>query len=427
MRGSLTLAALSSALSLSVSSAATQSLTKWSEALNPGATFTVYSYGQAPYNRSAPFLTFDERKLFSQGSAAFHSTRDSRNPSGPVPMANANAQSCASCHFMNGRGLAHTADFQATGLSIINPLTDVGRQVFRTPAPADKRAAQLSGVQWVVAHRIVLSGGEAVELMKPVSIVNGLQQSVDLRNAPSVYGLGLLESIPEVDIIAYAEAQSYDPSGVAGIVPIATDINASGRTGRFGWKGSHATLSDQVRSAVTQELGILATSATGSAAEDISFARLVADLTTYLRFLAVPARRLNAEGGYKVGADLFDKIGCTKCHKPSWQTGNSPNLDEKFRNLEIFPFTDMLLHDMGPGLSAPSGTEFSRHWRTAPLWGVGVQHGVARDVGFLHDGRARTLVEAILWHDGEARGTVDSFKRFTPEERANLIAFLTSL
>jgi CxxC motif-containing protein (DUF1111 family) len=429
VRASLVNAAVFSALSLFVTSARTEPLAKWSDVLDLGATFSVYSYGQAPYNRSAPFLTLDDRKRFSKGSAAFtsHLVRDTHALSGLAPTANANAQSCESCHFMDGRGRAHATDLEVTGLSVVNRKDDEGRQIFRIPNPADSKAAQLSGVKWAVANRIALVGGEVVELVRPVAIVNGVEQPVDLRNAPGVYGLGLLEAIPEADIVTRARAQSYVRFGVAGILPVATDAAGSARLGRFGWKGSHATLPDQVRSAVTKELGILNIGHIGSRAEGASFADLVADLTTYLRLLAVPARRLGAQRGYRGGARLFDEIGCAMCHTPAWQTGNAPDLDEKYRNLRIFPFTDMLLHDMGPSLSDPSGSELSRHWRTAPLWGIGVQHGVARDFGFLHDGRARTLVEAILWHDGEARHSVDRFTELSPEERADLVSFLNSL
>ena len=388
-----------------------QPAAEWADALNLGATFSVYSYGQAPYNRSAPFLRIEERVRFSAGAEAF------ANPL--VATASANAPSCEGCHFRDGRGRTHSADFGATGFSVVNRGHDGSPPVFRRPAGSDAGAARLGDVRWAFADRITLSGGERVELVRPVALVDGVERAVDLRNAPGVYGLGLLESIPDADIVASAQARSHEGFGVTGLVPPARDADAPARVGRFGWKGTFATLSEQVRSAAATELGI--------GPEDPELAALVTTLTNYLRLLAVPARRLDGEGSYRHGAQLFALTGCAMCHVPSQRTGQSADLPEPYQGLTIFPFTDMLLHDMGPGLSDPSAGELSRHWRTAPLWGIGVQHGVSGEVGFLHDGRARTFAEAILWHGGEARYAVHRFKTLTPEDRADLIAFLASL
>ncbi len=401
------------ALSIAAAEQREQSVAEWADALNLGATFSVYSYGQVPYNRSAPFLRFEERVRFSDGAEAF--------ASGAPATASANAPSCERCHFKNGRGRSHSDDFGATGFSVVNRGLDGSPPVFREPAASDAGAAWLAGVRWASSDRIVLNGGETVELVRPVALVDGVERAVDLRNAPAAYGLGLLESIPDADIVAFARVRPYGRFGITGLVPIAADAKGSGWVGRFGWKGTFATLPGQVRSAVATELGI------GSSPEDPEFAALVTKLTNYLRLLAVPARRLNSEGSYRHRARVFASTGCALCHVPSQRTGRTADLPEPYRDLMIFPFTDMLLHDLGPGLSDRSATELSRHWRTAPLWGIGVQHGVSPDVGFLHDGRARTLTEAILWHGGEARVAVDRFKELTPEDRAELIAFLASL
>lgn len=407
-----------------------QSAAEWADALNLGATFSVYSYGQAPYNRSAPFLRIEERVLFSVGAEAFTIplARSLKIASGVVPTANANAPSCESCHFRDGRGRTHSADFGATGFSVVNRGRDGSPPVFRRPAASDAGAARLGDVRWAFADRIILSGGESAELVRPVALVEGVERPVDLRNAPGVYGLGLLESIPDADIVASAQARPYERFGITGLVPLARGANAPVRVGRFGWKGTFATLSEQVRSAVATELGIVdRRHPARPGPEDPELAALVTTLTNYLRLLAVPARRLNGEGTYQHGAQLFALTGCAMCHVPSQRTGQTADLPEPYQSLTIFPFTDMLLHDMGPGLSDPSASELSRHWRTAPLWGIGVQHGVSREVGFLHDGRARTFTEAILWHGGEARYAVNRFKTLTPEDRADLIAFLASL
>lgn len=421
---------LSGTFGLFAVSAAARSLLDWADVLNLGATFSVYSYGQAPYNRAAPFLDFDERILFSTGSEAFagRRVRSTEITSGIFSIASANAQSCESCHFKDGRGRAHASDLDSTGFSAVDRRTSGFRAIFRKPASADVESAWLSEVRWTTAKQIVLSGGETVELVKPVAIVDGVERLVDLRNAPGIFGLGLLESIPETDIIAYAGARFYGQFGIAGLVPIATSRDISSPIGRFGWKGSHATLFDQVSDAVNTELGIVPKGELHrSGLEAREFAALTVDLTNYLRLLAVPARRLDSGGAHKAGAKLFIQIGCSTCHKPSWTTGGTADVDEKLRGLLIYPFTDMLLHDMGPDLSDPAGSNLSSYWRTAPLWGIGVQDGVSKEVGFLHDGRARTLVEAILWHGGEGQRATELFKALSPKERTDLIIFLSSL
>jgi CxxC motif-containing protein (DUF1111 family) len=424
------LAIACSSLGVAATGGREQPVADWADVLNLGATFSVYSYGQAPYNRSPPFLTFEERVLFSNGADAFTNPL-ARNPgtaSGPSPTASGNAPSCQSCHFRDGRGRTHSDDFGATGFSVVNRERDGSPPVFRRPAASDAGAARLTNVRWAVEDRIVLPGGETVELVRPVAIVDGVERAIDLRNAPAVYGLGLLESIPDRDIIAAAQARPYERFGISGLVPVAADSNASMRVGRFGWKGTFATLPGQVRNAMATELGLVGRGLPdGSGPENAAFAALVANLTDYLRLLAVPARRLGREGSYRRGASLFAQTGCAMCHVPSQRTGQTSDLPAPYRNLTIFPFTDMLLHDMGAGLSDLSSTKLSRHWRTASLWGIGVQHGVSPEVGFLHDGRARTFAEAILWHGGEARYAVDRFRRLTPGDRAELIAFLASL
>jgi CxxC motif-containing protein (DUF1111 family) len=176
------------------------------------------------------------------------------------------------------------------------------------------------------------------------------------------------------------------------------------------------------------ELGIVAgESQDGGLDQDRQATALESRLTNYLRLLAVPARRLKGEDTVERGAQTFVQSGCAMCHTPSRRTGHMATLPRQYQDLPIFPFTDMLLHDMGPGLSDFSGSELSRFWRTPALWGIGVQHGVSPDVGFLHDGRARSLTEAILWHDGEARYAAGKFKALTREHRADLLAFLYSL
>jgi len=392
----------------------------WQNVRELGATFSVYSYGQAPYNRSAPFLGLEERTRFSGGASAFAEAY-------PGSTVSANAATCEICHFRDGRGRAHAPRLDETGFSVVNP-AEAPHRVFRTPTPSDSAAARLVEVRWVVARRVVLSSVEVVELVRPVAIINGVERPLDLRNAPGAYGLGLLEAIPEGDIEAQAHIRKYQPFGVSGRAAMAADSDGSRRIGRFGWKATFATLPGQVRNAAITELGLVeATRSDAASREGPAFEPFVESLTTYLRFLAVPARRLGGESSVGRGAARFAEAGCAMCHLPSWRTAAGPGTPETHRGLTIYPFTDLLLHDMGDDLRDPTDHEDSRHWRTAPLWGIGVQRGVSSEAGFLHDGRARTFTEAILWHGGEGRYAVERFKALSPQGRAELVAFLSSL
>jgi CxxC motif-containing protein (DUF1111 family) len=156
--------------------------------------------------------------------------------------------------------------------------------------------------------------------------------------------------------------------------------------------------------------------------------RLLDFLTFYAENLAVPARRSPDEPRVLAGKALFHAIGCAACHKPSFVTGGvkgQPHLSSQ----TIWPYTDLLLHDMGEGLAdhRPEGVADGREWRTPPLWGIGLTETVSEHTFLLHDGRARSVEEAILWHAGEAQRARDRFSRLSARERANLIAFVKSL
>jgi CxxC motif-containing protein (DUF1111 family) len=231
----------------------------------------------------------------------------------------------------------------------------------------------------------------------------------------------LLEAVPESAIRERAGARPYAVFGIAGVPPMsATD----GRLGRFGWKGKFSSLESQVHGALVNELGI-------SHPADVSpdsarFGDLQTKLTNYMRLLAIPARRLTSADSSR-GAEIFAEIGCAMCHTPSWRTGDGGDVPENLRNQVIHPFTDFLLHDMGDGLRDANGNELSRLWKTPPLWGIGVQTSVSAKAGFLHDGRARNLLEAVLWHGGEAAETIHKFESLPCPERQELLAFLSSL
>ena len=167
--------------------------------------------------------------------------------------------------------------------------------------------------------------------------------------------------------------------------------------------------------------------ATGSSPVELSDIDLT-NWTRYISCLGVNARRSLTDTQALHGEQLFASANCVQCHTPTLQTGSYHPFSE-LRNQTIHPFTDMLLHDMGPGLadSLGEGNATGAEWRTAPLWSIGLTVGVSGGEAYLHDGRARTLAEAILWHDGEAAASKEAFRTMSAADRAALIAFLKSL
>jgi CxxC motif-containing protein (DUF1111 family) len=147
----------------------------------------------------------------------------------------------------------------------------------------------------------------------------------------------------------------------------------------------------------------------------------------YAQTLGVPARAGVDDESVIAGEQLFDSIGCTACHTTRWETGAHDV--ESLSHQVIYPYTDLLLHDMGEDLSdgRTDGTATASEWRTAPLWGLGLVRTVNANAGFLHDGRARTIEEAVLWHGGEASVSRDRFVELSSRDRTLLLLFLKSL
>lgn len=285
------------------------------------------------------------------------------------------------------------------------------------------------------------------------------------RNGMPVFGLGLLEAISEADIVALADPQDTNNDGISGKANYVFDkikANASDpypvSIGRFGWKANTPTVRQQSLGALRGDMGITNPlfpneSIENTPLHDDYLARtgyvdtgigpdggpeanqeFSDDVTFYAETLAVPARRNVDAENVIAGAVLFEQVNCTGCHTPSFTTQTAMDIGGKpaiaaLQGQTIYPFSDMLLHDMGEGLSdgrrdfLASGNE----WKTRPLWGIGLTKTVNPGAGFLHDGRAETLEEAILWHGGEAVKSRDEFAKLSKSERDNLIAFLGSL
>jgi CxxC motif-containing protein (DUF1111 family) len=362
-----------------------------------------------------------------------------------------NAESCAECHAGNGRGAPpESADEDATSTVLHLSLPGSGAPI---PHPAYGLQLQTQGilgevpaegafqVEWVTSIQRY-ADGETVELRAPVLRLRRLsfgpvgdQTLMSMRVAPPLVGMGLLESIPESALLAAAAA-----GGRINRVP----DPASGelRVGRFGWKAGQAGLTQQVAKAFHEDLGVTTdlhprencpsvqtacAAAPSGGAPEAGRAHLEA-LVTYLRHLAPPAARYRYDPRVLRGELLFRAVGCAACHVPAWTLDSEATVAGAAGRV-IHPYTDLLLHDMGEGLSdgRPDFLASGREWRTAPLWGIGLARRINGADGFLHDGRARDFTEAILWHDGEARVSREAFAGMIRSDRQALLAFLDSL
>ena len=263
-------------------------------------------------------------------------------------------------------------------------------------------------------------------------------------------GVGLLEAVAEADIVAAADPDDRDGDGISGRPNRAwSREHRRVMLGRFGWKAGQPTVAQQSADAFRGDIGISTplfaapfgdcTAAQrrcraaphGGASRDDTVeagAEMFGLLVFYSRNLAVPARRDIGDPRVLAGKRLFYRSGCTSCHTPKFVTRRDSIGEEQSFQL-IWPYSDLLLHDMGDGLAdgRSEGVANGREWRTAPLWGIGLTRTVSGHTFFLHDGRARNLLEAILWHGGEAEPARQRVVAMTGSERAALLAFLNSL
>jgi CxxC motif-containing protein (DUF1111 family) len=331
-----------------------------------------------------------------------------------------NAASCDGCHDHNGR-----STLPAEG----EVLRTVAIKLYGHEALGDQlqpQEAEVTLSQWAL-QSIELADGTVVELRRPV--YGGLDPAwvVSPRVARQLPGLGLLEAIDEADILARAVADDcQDGGGMTGRASVVVDpTDGATRLGRFGWKAEKVSLRHQIADALVQDLGVTSTVFDdGAAAElvDDDLSRLVA----YVSLLGMPGRRDVDDPRVIQGEALFGSLGCVGCHVDQAYTAGTHALVE-LRDQEIRPFSDLLLHDMGEGLADPAGGPLAREWRTAPLWGIGLLDEVHGAPTLLHDGRARSFLEAVMWHGGEAQWARDAVAELGAEDREALFAFLGSL
>ena len=277
--------------------------------------------------------------------------------------------------------------------------------------------------------------GTPYSLQKPNYTFQGTTPAYfSVRLAPQLVGLGLLEAVSESTISALADPNDADHDGIAGRMQMVKDPQTGQlRMGRFNYKAGKARLSHQVAGALNNDMGVTTSvfpvldGDTNSGPVEISDTELN-EMTRYIAVLGVSARRDLTNAQALQGEQLFASATCVKCHVPTLTTSPYHPITE-LRNQTIHPFTDLLLHDMGPGLADNMGEGIATgaQWRTAPLWSIGLTAGVSQGEAYLHDGRARTLEEAILWHGGEAAASKEIFRNMSATDRAAVIAFLRSL
>ncbi len=395
-----------------------------------------------------PSLSAAERREFLVGNSFFKqnwvtapaSTED-RDGLGPL----FNARSCSACHQRDGRS-APPADGDAArhGLLLrIGVRNGVGPDRPHPAYGAQIQDAAILGVRpeaRTVIRTEKVGGeygdGEAFELMAPAyelaePAYGPLGDAVfGARTAPALIGLGLLEAIPAARLHALADPGDRDGDGISGRVHLVGDAEPR-VPGRFGWKATQSTVRAQTAAAFFHDMGITSSvhPDDGSGGEhpeidDHTLARVV----FYTQALAVPAQRTPDDARVVAGRERFAAFGCAACHVPSLTTGDDAGV-AAFRNRTVAPYTDLLLHDMGEGLAdgKRDGDAAPAEWRTPPLWGIGLLPVVNGHSRLLHDGRARDLAEAILWHGGEGERARERFRTAPASQRAELLAFLHSL
>ena len=452
------------------------------EALPGGTTTSRKKVNRNAFSHSSANMAFDKELDFKVGNGLFKklwvsSPASTKASDGLGPLYN--ARSCQRCHLKDGRGHPPAANWpDDNAVSMLLRLSIPPRTAAERAALASHRKLTIDEPTYggqlqdfsIQGHRaegrihivyeeipVTLADGEVVSLRRPTYSVEAPgfgalhpETMLSPRVASPMIGLGLLEAIDEADILALADPEDADGDGISGKANRVWSLEA-GRAmlGRFGWKAGQPSLRQQIAAAFSGDIGI-ATTLFPAAAGDCTAAQSdcraaptgnsdrhdgveasdkVLDVVLfYARNLAVPARREIDDPEVLAGKALFYGSGCIACHRPKFVTAERPDMPEQSGQL-IWPYSDLLLHDMGEGLAdhRPEGEASGREWRTPPLWGIGLTEAVNGHTQFLHDGRARNLLEAILWHGGEAEGAKQAVVSMSREERNALLRFLSTL
>ncbi|WP_370278236.1 di-heme oxidoredictase family protein [Pontibacterium sp.] len=391
-----------------------------------------------------------------------------------------NARACRQCHIGNGRGhppKANWPDDNAVSMFLrlsIPPQNAeqkrllAERKVGVIPEPTyggqlqDFAVPGLPGEgRMTISYQetpVTLADGKTVSLRKPSYSISEPaygplhpELMISPRVAPPMIGLGLLDAIDSKAILAREDSDDRNGDGISGRANrVWNGDSQQVDIGRYGWKAGHATLNQQNNSALNGDIGISnpdfqnphgdCTEQQASCLQmphgntdrhdNLEASRQMTDaMLLYTRNLAVPARRNVDDPQVLAGKKVFYDSGCESCHRAKFVVVDDPSEPQNKAPQLIWPYSDLLLHDMGEGLAdgRPEYAANGREWRTPPLWGIGLTETVGGHTYFLHDGRARNLLEAILWHGGEAQAARDAVVQLPTAQRNNLIRFLESL
>ncbi len=434
------------------------------EEYSGGKIGTTFDNTQNAFGNMISSLTNTEQDLFAVGNSFFRDpwtiapgSVPSRDGLGPF----LNATSCGGCHQKDGRAKP-PIDPSEKPLGLLFRLSINGQGIHGEPLNDPNYGGQLnnnsiSGVQaegdifitYVPVYGSY-SDGQSYNLQKPTynqqlnygSFASDIQ--ISPRIAMQIPGLGLLEAVDESTILSFADPNDSNQDGISGKANyVWSEEKQQTVLGRFGWKANQPSLNQQVAGAFLGDIGITSSlfpnenlignqitlygSLPTGGTPELTNDKLQA-VIFYQQTLAIPARRNAQDQTVLKGKQLFLDAKCSSCHIPKMQTSLTPNISY-YTNQTIRPFTDLLLHDMGPDLAdnRPDFLANGREWRTAPLWGIGLVRTVNGHDNLLHDGRARGFTEAILWHGGEAEKSREKFKNLSKSDRESLIKFLESL
>ena len=446
-------------------------------ATSRGSTSTANAFSLSSGN-----MDFKRELDFKIGNAIFRkswisapSSTDASDGLGPL----FNSRACQNCHLKDGRGhppfSADVPDDSGSMLVRLSvPATSedekdriAAHSVNSIPDPTYGGQLQDRSIQGSAAEgklkidynerKVELPDGETVSLRAPSYSLTNLAYGppspdimISPRVAPPMIGLGLLEAVPEEQILANVDPDDATKDGISGKPNrVWSREHNKVMLGRFGWKAGVPTIAQQAAEAFAGDIGLSTTMMPFPSGDCTEKERACLDapngnspkyqnvevgdelfnlVAFYSRNLAVPARRKPDDPQVLKGKELFYALGCVSCHQPKFVTGDvqgQPHLSHQL----IWPYTDMLLHDMGEGLAdgRPEGAATGSEWRTPPLWGIGLTETVSGHTLFLHDGRARNLTEAILWHGGEGEAARDKFAALSKTDRDALLAFVNSL
>jgi CxxC motif-containing protein (DUF1111 family) len=434
---------------------------------------TAFDDTERAFSLTARNINHYERQAFADGKVIFeaHWTPSGTQGFGGLGP-NFDATACSSCHLEDGRAAGPSGDGELPMGLTVKVVTDDPATINEFGAVLSAHSATGEGEASVTVRYEDVAGefddGTPYTLRRPVYTIElhgggtlPADTAIGVRVAPQLPGMGLLELIPDAELIALADPDDLDGDGISGRLGAATDLlRDEPAIGRFGWNAGQPTVEQQTATALFQDMGLtsryfpvdgcdawapcvragvpLSTDYNVEDYGDPNFGvqepaggevtdQQLLELSVYTQTLAVPAPRDVGDPVVEQGHELFAATGCTSCHAGPFTTRRGPI--QGLSNQVIQPYTDLLLHDLGLGLGDQmlDGTPIPTEWRTPPLWGIGLLDTVSGHTTLLHDGRARGFEEAILWHDGEAAASAAAYRALSAADRAALVRFLESL